>query len=139
LAQERENAARSFGPSPEAAPSSRQVLIRSLKEGRGVDVKFRVGGASICGTTGASILGDGGGAGGSGLNWEDPGGRICAEAIPPNASTATTVQIMIDECFMTDILFADMKNISWSSQQTAIKLFFRRILDRIEPVGFKTD
>ncbi len=87
-------------------------MIRSLKEGRGVDVKFRVGGASICGTTGASILGDGGGAGGSGLNWEGPGGRICAEAIPPNASTATTVQIMIDECFMTDILFADMKNIS---------------------------
>jgi hypothetical protein len=32
LAQQRENAARLFGPRPLAAPSSRQILIRSLKE-----------------------------------------------------------------------------------------------------------
>jgi hypothetical protein len=53
-------------------------------------------------------LGDGGGAGGSGSNREAPGGSICAEAISPKASTATTVQIMIDEWFMADILFADL-------------------------------
>jgi hypothetical protein len=54
-------------------------------------------------------LGDGGGAGGSGSNREAPGGSICAEAIPPKASTATTVHIMIDECFVADILFADFR------------------------------
>jgi hypothetical protein len=40
------------------------------------------------------------------------GRRHCALAAelshdPPKASTATTVQKMIDECFMADILFAD--------------------------------
>jgi hypothetical protein len=35
LAQEREYASRSLGPSPAAAASSRHLVIRSLKEGRG--------------------------------------------------------------------------------------------------------
>ena len=103
LAQEREYAARSFGPRPAAAPSSRQVLIRSLKEGRGAGAKVWRSGASICGTTGGSILGGGSGGGGGGLNWDAPGGSICAEAASPKASAATTAQIRIDNRFMEDI------------------------------------
>jgi hypothetical protein len=82
LAQLREYAARSPGASPAAAPSSRQLLIRSPNEPRsdgwtvGCD-----GGASICGITGTSIFGGGGGGNGGGLNCDAPGGSICAEAV----------------------------------------------------------
>jgi hypothetical protein len=77
LAQDREYAERALGPSPAAAPSSRHLLIRSLKEARGASPTFGADGRSICGTTGTSILGDGGGGGGGGLNCEPPGGIIC--------------------------------------------------------------
>jgi hypothetical protein len=88
----REYAARSFGPSPDAAPSARQVLIRSLKDPRpdgwtaGCD-----GGASICGTTGTSIFGGGNGGSGGGLNCDAPGGSICAEAVFTTTRAAITV------------------------------------------------
>jgi hypothetical protein len=91
LAQLREYAARSPGGSPAAAPSSRQVLIRSLKEPRpdgwtiGCD-----GGASICGTTGTSIFGGGNGGGGGGLNCDAPGCSICADATFAATSGKTT-------------------------------------------------
>src|ERR1700733_7980620 len=91
LAQLREYAARSPGPSPAAAPSSRQVLIRSPKEPRsdGWTVGCE-GGASICGTTGTSIFGGGGGGSGGGLNCDAPGGSICADAVFTTTRAATT-------------------------------------------------
>jgi hypothetical protein len=62
-------------------------LIRSPKEPRpdgwtaGCD-----GGASICGTTGTSILGGGNAAGGGGLNCDAPGGSNCADTTFPVTS-----------------------------------------------------
>jgi hypothetical protein len=100
LAQEREYAARSFGPSPAAAASSRQVLILSLKEGRGAGAEFCRIGASICGTTGTAILGGGGGAGGGGLNGEPPGGIVCVDAPLAATSTATITPNRIENRFM---------------------------------------
>jgi hypothetical protein len=73
------------------------LLIRSLKEprreGRTVGC---AGGASICGTTGASIFGGGNGGGGGGLNCDAPGGSICADAAPPAATDKATLRQSID-------------------------------------------
>jgi hypothetical protein len=107
LAQLREYAARSFGPSPDAAPWSIQLLTRSLNEPRpegstvGCD-----GGASICGTTGTSILGGGKGGGGGGLNCDAPGGSICAETelrTTRAAITAPMQSVTIDVRFINDM------------------------------------
>jgi hypothetical protein len=101
LAQEREYAARAFGPSPAAAPSSRHLLIRSLNEPRGeASTLGGDGSASICGTVGTSIFGGGGGAGGGGLNCDAPGGRNCADAISPAPSVKAITHIKIVKRFM---------------------------------------
>ena len=88
------------------------------------------GGASIRGMAGTSIFGPGGGGGGGGLNWDVPGGIICcAQAALPAASAQITAQIVIDRCFM--------RGMSVSQKQTATKLFFRCVFDRVEPVGLE--
>ena len=56
---------------------------------------------------------------------------ICAEAVPAKVSAKATAQMMIDECFM--------ETMSCSLRQTANKLFFRRVLDRVEPVGLEAE
>jgi hypothetical protein len=81
-----------LGLRPAAAPSCKQVVIRSLKEPREDRACGCRGISSIFGTTGTSIFGDGGGAGGGGLKGDDPGGIIiCAQATSP-ANAVTTVQ-----------------------------------------------
>jgi len=71
-------------------------MIRSLNEPRGETFTRGSGsGASICGTTGTSILGGGGGGGGGGLNCEPPGGSNWADAPAPIASANTIAQTRV--------------------------------------------
>jgi hypothetical protein len=85
------------------------VVIRSLKEpcdeGRASGCR---GNSSNLGTTGISIFGDGGGAGGGGLRGDDPGGIITwAKAMSPAPSAGRTAQTtnrtMINFRVMTDM------------------------------------
>ena len=74
--------------------------MRSLNERRRETWARGCDGASILGTTGTSILGDGGGAGSGGLNCDQPGGTICWPNAAPAKSVKMTAPITIEDCLI---------------------------------------
>lgn len=58
-----------------------------------------------------------------------PGGKICAAAVAVLRTAAMTTLLAIRKLFMKDM--------SGCGEPTASSLFFRRVLDRIEPVGLQ--
>lgn len=74
--------------------------MRSSKERRREDWEGGCDGASILGTTGTSILGEGGGAGSGGLNCDQPGGIICWPNAAPAKNVKITTPIAIEDCLI---------------------------------------
>lgn len=110
--------------------------MRSLNEPRCKPwTRGGTGGASIFGITGTSIFGTAGGGGSGGLYCEPPGGMncCCAEAELAATSANITAPRRIDDRFMRGYVVIPSRN----RKEIVPKLFFRRVLDRIEAVGFE--